>query len=137
MFKGLCFTTGLCSGVYFGIYLRERGYHRGFSKAYHAFKGEETSEPLIQQQKTKRAPNYINHNKRYEQIFRDVSQGNLSDEDHNKFIEFIKSGNYENIDSINTNSDGEHLFNNKEFKEMKSKANLLGDDIYINTDKLK
>jgi hypothetical protein len=49
MLKGVVLSTGLFSGLYLGIYLRQQGLDRDLKKAYYTFQGESERKQYHQQ----------------------------------------------------------------------------------------
>jgi hypothetical protein len=118
MIKGGIFSLGLLSGVFFGIYLREKGYTSGFTRAYYAYKNEDYLNKNTTPERQQLEKPAIDEMHNYFQ------KGILTDDRFDKYKEMTYSKNYSKIDEI-VIRDPKQLMNSKEFEVQKSEYNAF------------
>ncbi len=98
MLKATIFTLGLTSGIFVGIYLREKGVTSGLTRSYHAYHNLDYG---------KKKP--IKEKRTIDDLFDFYRAGLLEGEDLEKFEEIIRSKRYDKIDELVLN-DVDKLF---------------------------
>ena len=114
MLKSAVFISGLASGTYLGVYLRENGYGLALTRAYHAYKNDDTID-------TGRKPKQGT----IDDMFKLYYAGLLTGSRLEAFEEMIKSKQYNKIEEVVRNDDNAVL-KDREFDDFRRDQIVFG-----------
>lgn len=116
MIKGICFTSGIIGGIYFGIYLREQGYVKSLTRAFHAFRDEDYGKAKVQ----RKDPGI-------DEVFDHFNKGLLKEQDLDKFYDMTMKKDYTNAKEI-VRDNIDSIMKGPQFENYRKEKNLLGKD---------